>query len=298
MKKLFGFIVVVGIIMFSVIFFRNMLTRYAVEQVVQAQTGLKMEIQSMDIGLKGTYVDINAMKLHNPIPYQDPVMISIPEIYVNYDLMSFLSDTIHLEEIRIDVDEFMVVKNKEGDVNIKEIEVPESGKEEKPAEKPEKKKEGSSKSFKIDVFKLRIGRVVYKDYTKGDEPSEQVFNINVDEEFTNVTNLNSIIAFITFKALVNTRIPQLAGFDLAPFQNTVTEALANSKQVINEKIEQGKEQLKQASEEAKQKMQDANEKLKENMEDSKKELDELNESTKQQFEESKKEIKDLLNFNK
>ncbi|MDX9701592.1 MAG: hypothetical protein RBU23_00970 [Candidatus Auribacterota bacterium] len=293
MKKLFGFLVFVGIIVFGAIYFRNLLTKIAVEQAVKSQTGLKMEIQDMDLGLRGTYVGINALKLYNPITYSDPVMISIPEVYVDYVLMSFLTDTIHFEEIRIDVDEFTVVKNKDGSVNVKEIEIPKS-EETKAPEKTEKKKEGPGKTLKIDLFKLRIGRVVYKDYTKGDQPSEQVFNININEEFTNVTNLNSIVAFITFKALINTRIPQLAGIDLAPFQNTVTEALSQSKQILEEKMQQGKEQI----DAAKQKMQETSEKMSGSIEDSKQQLEELSESAKQQIEDSKKQINDLFNLKK
>lgn len=295
MKKLFGLILILVLIVAAVLFFRNQLTKYVVAEVVQSQTGLRLEIDDMDIGLTGTYVDINKMTLHNPIPFQDPVMISIPEVFVNYDLMSVMTSEIHLEEIRIDVDEFLVVKNADGKVNVEQIEVPGDGKKEKPAEpEPAPEEKGPGKTFRIDVFKLRIGKVIYKDYSKGGEPTQKVFNLNINEQFTNVTNLNSIIAFITFQALINTTIPQLANIDMSTFNKTMSDAIIQSKEILDKSIKMGTEKLEKSTEDVKQLMEKANDSLSEGIEGTKEQLEEVNKSISDQLEDSKNKLQGLF----
>jgi hypothetical protein len=103
----------------------------------------------------------------------------------------------------------MVVKNKNGQLNLDHLKPAgskdASGKTSKPAKAPQ---------MQIDSLRLKIGKVIYKDYSAGGEPSVQVFDLNLDESYSNVSNVNAILPLIVTKALYNTTVGKLVNFDV------------------------------------------------------------------------------------
>ena len=88
----------------------------------------------------------------------------MPEIYVKYDLPAIMGGTIHLPEVRIALDEFMVVKNEKGELNLNSLKVVQAQKKGS-AEKEETKTGARMPKIQIDTLKLKIGKVIYKDYS-------------------------------------------------------------------------------------------------------------------------------------
>jgi uncharacterized protein involved in outer membrane biogenesis len=156
MKKFISFILFLAVIIIvTFIIARNTIVKEAAERGVVAVTGFPLKIASIDIDLKNSLIDIDDLVLHNPDQFEEDTMLSIPDIYVNYDIGAIVKGIVHMEEIRLDMKEFIVVKNKDGEVNIttlkKAVEPKESKK--KPKGQPKKTKKAN---LVIDLLSLKI----------------------------------------------------------------------------------------------------------------------------------------------
>jgi hypothetical protein len=91
--------------------------------------------------------------------------------------------------------------------------------------------EAKKPKIQIDVFRLKIGRVVFKDYSKGGEPYVKGFSINIDDTYTNITDPNELISLILLKALQKTTISSLTGFSLDDLKSSLPYTMTSPKQV-------------------------------------------------------------------
>jgi hypothetical protein len=208
---------------------KNTIVKISVEKGVNIVTGLQLGIKSMNVGIIKTLVEIKDLKLYNPKGYKDKVMLDMPEIYVHYDLPAILKGDVRLQEMRIDLREFVVVKNEKGELNLDALNVvkeQKGGKKEAPAGKEE------APSIRIDRLNLKIGKVVYKDYSGGGEPKVQEFVLNLDEEYSNIDDPAKLVSLIVVKALMNTTIARLTNFDLNALQGVVGDTLKTAQQVL------------------------------------------------------------------
>jgi len=244
MKKIVTIFAVVLVSILVISFFKDMMIKASVEKGVQLVTGLKLKTQSFRVGIINTLVGIKNLRLFNPRGYQDKIMLDMPEIYIDYDLGAIIKGKVHLEEMRINMREFLVVKNAQGELNLDSLKVVKAQKE---GQKPEPKEKGQIPQIQIDKLQLRIGKVIYKDYSKGGAPSEREFNVNLNEEYENITNPYALVSLIVVKALMNTTIANLTDFDLRGLQNTVSDTLATAQKVAAEAAAQAQAQVKEVA---------------------------------------------------
>ncbi len=221
MKKIRLIAIVFLIFVVIIVAGKNAIIKAAVTTGVKAATGLSLSIKEMKIGILSTLVGIDGLKIYNPKGFEDPVMADIPQVYVDYRLGAFLKKKVHLEEVRLHLKEFVVVKNKDGKLNLDSL--TSIGAARGTKESAKKKKEASSEKskaappeIKIDLLKLKIDKVYYKDYSKGDVPSVKEFNVNIDETYENITDPKALVNIIVVKAMANTTISSLTNFDLGP----------------------------------------------------------------------------------
>jgi hypothetical protein len=229
MKKIFiPILIVVFVVGLVVATSKNTIARVSVEKGVEIVTGLRLKIEKMDVGIITTLVGINNLELFNPPQFEDKIMLDMPEVYVDYNLPEIIRGKIHLNEVRVEVKEFTVVKNTDGELNLNSIKVVKKQKREEPT--PKEKAE--MPQIQIDVLRLKIGKVVYKDYSKGGKPQVQEFNIGLDEQYSDINDPNEFVSLIVVKALSNTTIARLANFDLKDLQGTITDTLASSQKIV------------------------------------------------------------------
>ncbi len=227
MKKIILTIAAIFFIALAVISVgKDLIIRVSAENIVKSATGLRLEIQDLKTSLVGSFLRIKGLRVFNPDKFQDRSMLNMPEIYVHYDLPAIIGGKIHLSEVRIDLEEFQVVKNKDGSLNLDSLKAIQNQKKE--ASTGEKTKPAP---IQIDVLQLKIGKVIYKDYSSGGSPSVNEFNVNLNEKFTNVTDLNSLTSLIVVKALTNTRLGQLLNIDLGGLQSSVSGTLSTAQNV-------------------------------------------------------------------
>lgn len=210
MRVVIGLLVAVVLIVVVLVAARNLIIKAGASATIKAITGVELKIGSLDIGLFEPVIHIKDLKLLNPAKYPEPMMMSLPELYVKYDLPAIIKGTIHLPEIRLSLNEFVVVKNIEGNINVNELAAlqPKASGGTQPGQA---KPQGPAPKIRIDLLELQIGKVVYKEYRSGGAPREQVYNINLKERYENITDPNVLVGLIVSKALRNTAISGISG---------------------------------------------------------------------------------------
>ena len=213
-------------VLIALFFGKNMIIKTSVTAGVRAMTGLKLSVGSMNVGVFKSLIGINELQLHNPPGFEDDLMIDLPEIYVDYDLGAFIAGRAHLEEVRLNLREFIVIKNEAGALNLDSLKVVEGEGEEVEEEADTgDKEETKMPDLQIDLLDMKIGKVIYKDYSKGTPPKEKIFNVNIEERYENITDPQSFVRLIILKALKNTTIASLANFDLGKLQSGISGAV-------------------------------------------------------------------------
>ncbi|KHE90569.1 MAG: hypothetical protein K8F52_02645 [Candidatus Scalindua rubra] len=246
---------------------KNMIIKTSVTTGAKAMTGLKLSIRSMNVGVFKSLIGINELQLYNPPGFEDKLMMDLPEIYVDYNLGAIMGGKAHLEEVRLNLKEFIVAKNEAGELNLDSLSVVKET-EGEVAEKDDGKKEKTKMpDIQIDLLTLKIDKVIYKDYSKGGSPKVKEFNVNIDERYENITDPQSFVRLIIVKALKNTTIASLANFDIEKLQKGLTEAARKAAEKAMETPDKAVEAGKKAAEETVEKAtnagKDASEKIQE-----------------------------------
>lgn len=208
MRKLLTFVVAVVAILFVLSFAKNSIAKSAVEGVCRAVTGLELKIRSLNLGIVNSLIRVEDLRLFNPPGFKDRTMVDIPEIYVDIDAGSIMSGEVRLKEVRLNMEELVIVKNADGRLNLDSLK-PEAKKKEEA--KPGEKKAGPK--MRIDLLLLRVNRVIYKDYSKR-EPTVREFNVNLNEKYENIDNINALVPLIMSRAVMNTAVSSLVRLDM------------------------------------------------------------------------------------
>ncbi|MCP4266838.1 MAG: hypothetical protein GY777_14920 [Candidatus Brocadiaceae bacterium] len=269
-------IIIIPAIVFAVLivlfFGKNMIIKTSVTTGVKAMTGLKLSIRSMNVGVFKSLLGINELQLYNPGGFEDDLMMDLTEIYVDYNLGAFMGGKVHLEEVRLNLKEFLVVKNADGQLNLDSLRVVEETEGEEVEKDDGKKEKTEMPDLQIDLLEMKIGKVIYKDYSKGTPPKEKVFNVNIDERYENITDPQSFVRLIIVKALKNTTIASLTNFDLGKLQSGISgsvkkatemaqeakgKAIEAGKNIVNETAGETVEKAAEAGKDAGEKIQEA-----------------------------------------
>ncbi|MDD5496197.1 MAG: AsmA family protein [Candidatus Omnitrophica bacterium] len=233
MKKWIILAVSILAVIFILSLAKDMIIKVSVEKGVNLVTGLRLKMGSLKVGLLGTLVQIKDLELLNPAGYKDRTMLDMPEVFVDYALMPLLKGKIYLTEVRIDLKKLVVVKNENGELNLDALKVVQAEKETK-GKRPSVKKELNAPPMRIDSLTLKIGSVIYKDYSKGGAPAIREFNINLNEKYSDIDDLNIVVSLIVIKALSNTTVPSLANFDLQGLKGNTGDVLGTAQKLTGE----------------------------------------------------------------
>lgn len=249
MKKIIATVLIVVVVVIGLLVVKDLVIKVSVEKGVALVTGLRLTIGSLKADIFGTLVDIRNMKLYNPSGYPDKIMMDMPKIYVNYDLPSMFRNVMHFEEIAIDLKEFIVVKNRNGELNLNSLKVVQA---EKQGRKPQDKEKKKAPGIQIDMLKLKIGRVLYKDYSQGGAPSVKEFNININERYSDIRDPYTLVSLIVVKSMMNTNISNLAGFNLQGLSGTVSDTLGTAQKMTTQVMTTAQTAAKQTTAVAKE----------------------------------------------
>ena len=222
-KKPIKLILIAAAVIGGLLVLKNVIAQAAVIGGVRAFTGLRVDVAGLDIGLLHTHVGIKGLRVHNPAGFSDAVMVNLPEAYVDYRLGDLLKGKTHLEEVRINLKELVVERNKQGQVNLSSVAAVQQAQGQAPVQPADAKK--PQPPLQIDVLQLQIGKVVYKDYGVGPEPKVQEFPVNINERYQDIHDPRVLASLIIVKALSKTTIARLANFDVAGLKGMAGDTL-------------------------------------------------------------------------
>ena len=215
-KKLVFLIIVCLGMAFLFLLYKDSRLRAKTEKVISAVTGCRVHIQNLK-ALPGTKViNIKNIRIFNSKDFPDWLMFDIPEARVELSDVPSIKGEMSLKELKVVVGEMTVVRNDKGAINIDTL-------------KLENKDLKKIPGINIDKLEVIIKKVKYKDYTKSGLPGEGDFAVNVGQEFTGIKDLSSVFYIIIVKALVDTDIPSIIGYDLSKAQGAVSGLLAEAR---------------------------------------------------------------------
>lgn len=202
MKKFFIAVILLILISFSILLvYRNTIAKDGIEKGVYNLVGQKMTIGKVNVGLFKTDIAVEDIKVFNPEGYSKELLAEVPEIFINYALLDILKGFIHLPEIKLNIDEVNIEKDKNGVLNIDKFKVESEKNSAKSAkEKEQSGKDNGKKQFLADKVILEVGTIHYKDNTKS-PAVEKEYKMNFSKTFTNVTDERVIISAITTEIL-------------------------------------------------------------------------------------------------
>jgi hypothetical protein len=203
MKKFKKILTFLFIIILGVLFLKDIFLKVVFENGVRFATGVKLSVDSFNVGVFKSRVNITGLKLYNPKGFEDRIMLDIPNIFIDYSLPAIFERRAYFKELKLNLKELKVVKNKEGKTNLDYLN---SYKEQKEGVGKKDKLKAKTLDIQIDNLELRIGRLIYKDYTKKGAPLVKEFNVNLYEKYADITNINTVLGTILVKVFARTTI--------------------------------------------------------------------------------------------
>ncbi len=215
MKKPIKLIITIVVVILALGLFKNIIAKTAVQVGAKAVLGVDASIKKFNIGILNQKIDIREFKLSNPAGFDDDILIDLPQATVKYDLFGLLKGKLHCELVVLNLKEVVVIKNKEGLMNTDELKITkeQNSEDEQPKEdkKTEKKAKSKEMPMQLDKVILTIGKVIYKDYSKGGEPEIKVFDVGIkDKEYTDITSAQELASLIFAASLKGTAIKSAA----------------------------------------------------------------------------------------
>lgn len=199
MKRLLIILIIVAVSLATLGIFKDLLVKSAVTILLTNVTGAKIHIDSLSFGLFNSKVKIKGFKIYNPKGFPEGVLLNLEDINVHYDLGGLLGKRIYLKNVFVDLKEVVVIRDKEGKLNVDSLKI---SKSEKAADKPVKKT-----PMRIDILTLSLGRVIYEDFSRAEKPSIEAFNIGIKERvYKNITTAEQLIALFLVESLKSTTI--------------------------------------------------------------------------------------------
>lgn len=227
LKPILILIVVVAVLAFA----KDLIIQQATTRILGRALNVPVHIGKFNLSVLSSKVDIRNIRIENPPAFKDRTLLSVPRVSVTADLGSMLTDEIHLREAVLDVEQVVVIRNADGQLNLDALN--RSG----AAAQPSAQSDRPAKRLKIDVLTLSLGEVIYKDYTKSPEPRAQVFSLGIkDRTYHNVTDPKTIASLIAFEAIKNSALSQIANLDLQQLQNAIP---ADLEQQLNSYVQSG-----------------------------------------------------------
>ena len=99
----------------------NSIVRAVMEHNIRAQTGMDAEIGRVKVGLIEPTIEIQDLRIYNPPSFGGTPFLDIAEIHAEYDRVALAQKKLHLTLLRFCLAEVDIVKNKDGQTNVRAL---------------------------------------------------------------------------------------------------------------------------------------------------------------------------------
>ncbi len=242
MKKAGLIVFLIFAVFFTLAVGKNVFVKSMLDRGLSKAAHVPVSIGGARVELRNAKIALTDLKIQNPRSFPEKMMLYAPEIAIDFDPKAFWSGKTHFEEVRLDLAELIVIRNREGQLNVDAM---------RPKGDPKRDPKRSSGStlpkFLIDKLILTVGKVTYKDYSLGGDPVVQEFNIGIhDREYRNIDDPQSLVSLIVFETLTRTTLSSLVNLDLSAFQNDASGILSQGLNLLGsnkDKVQKAAENL-------------------------------------------------------
>ncbi len=180
-----------------------------------------------------SHVAVYDLKVHNPAGFPQGAFVDVEKAAIGYDIPALIGGKLHVPLTDISVKKVILIKNKEGRMNVQSLKVTQQ--EEGGAAASEKpSKPSKAMPMQLDEIRVNMGEIVMLDYTKSDTPKETAIDIGIKNRvYHNITSVHQLVGAVL---LDMTGVAKVAGLAKA----TVMEVAGGVKQVSGVAINTGK----------------------------------------------------------
>ncbi len=93
----------------------------ALTTAVSRQTGCSLQIERLQLGLRDGTLRVQGLTLGNPPGFGDLPLVSLPELYLAYDLAAARTNALRFHEVRLNLAQLSLVVDAQGRTNVAEI---------------------------------------------------------------------------------------------------------------------------------------------------------------------------------
>jgi uncharacterized protein involved in outer membrane biogenesis len=199
MRKKIKFIILVIVLIFGFCLTRDFLIKSLIGTVASSVTGAPVTIGGFSLSVIRQSAKISNFQMYNPKGFPKDILIDIPKMSIDYDLGALITGKVHIKMIDLELKEVVMVKNKEGKLNVDSLKII----EEQKAKAPEKeaKKPAKEIAIRIDLANLAIGRIVSKDYSVEGQPTVKVYEVDLKKSYKNITSVEQLIVLMISEPL-------------------------------------------------------------------------------------------------
>jgi hypothetical protein len=184
MKK---FIIWLGIVVISlacITIFKNLIIKSVVTTAASRITGAPIHMDGFSLNIVSSTIHISGFKMYNPNGFPDGILVSCPKIKVIYDRATLFKPKRHFLLVEIELKEMGLTKNKAGKLNVDSLKIVQQSKSSPPT------------PMQIDLLTLSIGKIVYKDYAVGTEPSVRVYDVNRHKSYKGIPSAQQLALLV------------------------------------------------------------------------------------------------------
>jgi len=234
MNKIVKTLIVVVAVLAVLTVAKNGITQAVMTSAISGAAHVPTHIGSVNLSLLKASIRVKDLKLSNPSGFPEKLMLHIPQIFIDFNPGALFKGKAHFEEVRLELRDLVVIKNKEGKVNVDTVK-PTPGQKKESQEKAKDASRGKPPKLHIDKLVISIGRVTYKDYSAGGEPVVQNFDINIqDRVYENITDPTQVVSLLMFEALTRTSLSSLVNLDIDAFKEGGISALSKGLGVVTD----------------------------------------------------------------
>jgi len=202
MKKLLIIILIITVIYSAFYFTKDRLINSYVNTTISKFLGVPVEISGYSWDLLNSTLRIKDCKIYNPEGFPKGLLVDIQNINCEYDLTLLLKKELHLTLFELSLKELIVIKDKKGKFNIDALGFVQ-------------KQSAEQKPMHVDVLKLGVDKVIYKDFSSGDKSLIQVRHVNIKNTYKNINSPEQLSLLIFSGALKSMAITGLKVYGLA-----------------------------------------------------------------------------------
>jgi uncharacterized protein involved in outer membrane biogenesis len=205
MKKILLIVVIILVALSVIAILKDQIIKNTITMATSQVTGAPATINRFSMSIIKQTVAIKDFKLYNPPGFPREILVDMPTIRVALALGDILKKKIHFKEIEIALKELVIIRDKDGKLNVDALKVAEEP--QKPKEATAQKQAAGQMPMQIDILKLTIGKIIYKDYSKGETPKIEVYDLGGKEKtYQNITSAQQLVALILSEAMKGTAI--------------------------------------------------------------------------------------------